>query len=106
MEGLTEDEDALTIKDVYSDLKHCYHLLTNSADGAYDAMQRFTEGRLVSLWYSDGSGELEVAATKPCYPKNTSLPGTPQTQKRDSWTEQQGHPPRRQDRMSSSWVTV
>ena len=77
MEGLTDDQDALTIKDIYSDLKHCYPLLSKSAEDADDATQHFTEGRRVSLWYSDGSGELETAASKLCFPRDTSLHGTP-----------------------------
>ena len=61
MEGLTDDQDALTIKDVYSGLRHCYPWPSKNKGDAYDAMQNFTEGRVVSQWYSDRSGELEEA---------------------------------------------
>ena len=78
MKGLTEDTDALTILDVWSRLKNIYPLPSKSAEDAYDGMQHFTEGRFVSLWYSDNSGELEVAAKKLCFPRETSLPSKPQ----------------------------
>ena len=77
MQGLTDDQDALTIKDVYSGLKHCYTLPLKTKEDAYDAMQNFTEGRMVSQWYSDRSGELLEASKLLCFPRDASLQGTP-----------------------------
>ena len=42
----------MTTLDVYSRLQRLYQLYDKAAEDAYESMQHFTEGRVVSLWYS------------------------------------------------------
>ena len=78
MGALTDDKDALTLKDVWSDLKHCYPMPNKSYEEAYDAIQHFSNGRPVKLWYSDGSGELEKAVRHLAIPYDRSAAGVSQ----------------------------
>ena len=76
--ALTDDKDALTLKDVWSDLKHCYPMPNKSYEETYDAIQHFSNGRPVKLWYSDGSGELEKAVRHLAIPYDRSAAGVSQ----------------------------
>ena len=56
MLSITEDRDALTIKDIWSGLKHCYPAKDKTHQETLRHMKHFIGDRPVRRVYSDNSG--------------------------------------------------
>ena len=74
MLSITEDRDALTIKDIWSGLKHCYPAKDKTHQETIRHMKHFIGDRPVRRVYSDNSGEIGKALKKlKLMPENSQL---------------------------------
>ena len=75
MLGITGSRDCLTIKDLWSKLKHCYPTEDKSTEETVRCMKHFIGDRKVRRVYSDNSGEIGKALKELGIMPETSQPG-------------------------------
>ena len=79
MSGTNGNNDAMTVKDVWSSYNMLYPLGDKTADEARYALLDFNGDRVVHIYYTDNSGELKQAIKDMGVPREGSLPGVPKT---------------------------
>ena len=78
MEGITEDFDALVVKDLYSKMKVLLPVRNKTAGQAIRALRNFFGNNAVGRFYCDNSPELKLVCTTLGIVHETSRPGVPQ----------------------------
>ena len=79
MLGITGARDCLTIKDLWSNVKHCYPTEDKSTEETLRCIKHFIGDRPVRRVYSDNSGEIGKALKALKIMPETSQPGRQET---------------------------
>ena len=84
--GLTGEQDALALKDLYSGYHDCYPLKTKTAADAHGAFLDFKGREQIKYFWSDSAPELIKAAKSVGISHGKSTPGRHQMTGRSSVT--------------------
>ena len=78
MEGMTGDKDALTLRDLYTGVRHLCAIKSKSAENTEKEIKHFIGESEVGRVYSDKSGEITKACKSLKILHEPSIPGKPQ----------------------------